>query len=88
MSNGDAFESTLTVLEELGRIERVDVAQVEAVRSLASAVDEHPEVASLWRQYREALAELVRTDDDADGSLEAALEALRSATPVGDQTPS
>jgi hypothetical protein len=77
-SNAAAFAATLSELVKLGHIEPLDAAQVQLVRSLAAAVDDDPGSSGLWRQYREALADLLRADDDADQELAEALEALRS----------
>jgi hypothetical protein len=79
-NNVEAFAATLAELKKLGRIETLDAAQVQLVRSLAAAVDDDPLASGLWRQYREALADLLRADDNADQELTQALEALRSAT--------
>lgn len=79
-TNTTALNATLAELHRLGRIETLDAAQVQLVRSLAAAVDDDPASAGLWRQYREALADLLRADDDADQELAEALEALRSST--------
>ena len=49
-------------------------AAVQAVRSMAAALDGDPVNAALWRQYREALREL--TADDDNGSVDAALADL------------
>jgi hypothetical protein len=68
----------------LGREEDVDAAQRQMLRSLAKAVDDAPTKAALWEQYREALADLKRDIDNGDEDLRAAVEALRSVTPVGD----
>jgi len=53
-SNVAAIEVLIEALFALGRLEKVDSARVEICRLLARAVDEHPENANLWRQYREA----------------------------------
>lgn len=53
-SNVVAIEVLIEALFALGRLEKVDSARVEICRLLARAVDEHPENANLWRQYREA----------------------------------
>jgi hypothetical protein len=53
-SNVVAIEVLIETLFALGRLEKVDSARVEICRLLARAVDEHPENANLWRQYREA----------------------------------
>lgn len=84
MSNAAAAEATIAHLDEMGRFEAVDAALREAVLSLARAVDQQPQNAPLWRQYRDALADLLRVDDDIDDGLAEALAALRSSTPVGD----
>lgn len=77
-TNVTALNATLSELYRLGRVETLDAAQVQLVRSLAAAVDADPGAAGLWRQYREALFDLLRADDDADDELAEALEALRS----------
>ena len=41
---------------------------MQALHSMAFALDDNPQNAALWRQYREALREL--TADDDDGSAE------------------
>jgi hypothetical protein len=74
------LEQTLKELRRLGRIEKIDAAVVQALRSMAFALDEDPSRAALWRQYREALREL--TADDDDGTAAAALAEL--FTEVGD----
>jgi hypothetical protein len=79
-TNVTALAATVAELQKLGRIETLDAAQVQLVRSLAVAVDSEPTNSGLWRQYREALADLLRADDDADDELAEALEALRSST--------
>jgi hypothetical protein len=83
-TNGGQLEQTLKELRRLGRIEKVDAAAVQALRSMAVALDEDPSAAALWRQYREALKEL--TADDDDGGTAAALAELFSE--VGDAPPS
>jgi hypothetical protein len=83
MSNVEAFAVTLMELERLGRVETIDAARVEALRLMAAALDADPGKAALWQQYREALAEIVRSDDAVDSDLAEAVAALRGATPVG-----
>lgn len=58
----------------MGRLEKIDAAAVQMVRSQAHALDDDPGNAALWRQYREALREL--TADDDSGSVEEALAGL------------
>jgi hypothetical protein len=59
----------------MGRLEVLDAAAVQALRSMAGGLDADPSNAALWRQYREALRELT-SDDDAGGSFEEAVAAL------------
>jgi hypothetical protein len=73
-NNSGQFERTLRELRRLGRVENIDAAAVQAVRSMARALDDDPSNAALWRQYREALKEL--TADDDHGSVDEALDAL------------
>lgn len=82
--NRKAAEKTLKVLQGLGRIEDIDAVRVQTIRSLADALDREDDNAQMWRTYREAVEDFMRTDDDADGSLEAALAEIRRAGPVGD----
>ena len=72
-TNHGQLEQTLRELRRLGRIEKVDAAAVQALRSMASALDGDPSNAALWRQYREALRELT-ADDTADLAAAAAAE--------------
>ena len=73
-TNHGQLEQTLKELRRLGRIERVDAAAVQGLRSMAFALDDNPQNAALWRQYREALREL--TADDDNGSVDEALDNL------------
>lgn len=79
---------TLRELRRLGRLETVDEARIAMLRSMATALDYDPSNASLWRQYRAALADLLGADDDVDLGLAAALEEIRGAAEVGDSSPS
>ena len=83
-TNRGQLEQTLKELRRLGRIEKVDAAAVQALRSMAFALDADPSIAALWRQYREALREL--TADDPGGTVDAALADLY--TEVRDAPPS
>lgn len=62
-------------------------ALVVMVRNLAAAVDERPQDAGLWREYRMAvslLEEVARSDDD-DGAADESSSFLRAVqTPMGD----
>lgn len=73
-TNGGQIEQTLKALRGMGRLEKVDAAAVQALRSMARALDDNPQNAALWRQYREALREL--TADDDNGSVDEALAGL------------
>ncbi len=83
-SNVDAMEETLIALGKAGRIEDVDAARVQALRSMAQALDDKPFNSQMWREYREALEGFTANDAD-DGALEALLAEL--SAPVLDQTP-
>jgi len=73
-----AARATVRELRRLGRLEPVDDAVVTVVLGLAAAVDASPDNAALWRQYREAVADLrgVGSDGDPD-AVQALLDALR-----------
>jgi len=73
-TNHGQLEQTLRELRRLGRVEKIDAAAVQALHSMAFALDDNPQNAALWRQYREALREL--TADDDDGTSAAALAEL------------
>lgn len=73
-SNVKALEETLSSLRDTRRLERVDEALVQGLRSMAGALDLDPSNAALWRQYRETLKEL--TADDSDGSVAGEIAAL------------
>lgn len=81
-TNVQALEVTLAALRDTGRVENVDAALVQALGSMAEALDQDPSNAALWRQYRETLGEL--TADDSDSSVADDLAALFSS--VRDQT--
>lgn len=83
-ANARAMESTLTELERLGRVESIDAARVQALRTMATALDENPYNSQMWREYREALGEVLKADDDADDGLAAALAQIRGAAEMGD----
>jgi cell fate (sporulation/competence/biofilm development) regulator YlbF (YheA/YmcA/DUF963 family) len=74
-NNHGQFEQTLKELRRLGRVEKIDAAAVQALRSMSAALDTDPFNAALWRQYREALRELT-ADDDAGSSFESAVGEL------------
>ena len=69
MNNHSQLLRTLRELRRMGRIEAVDAAAVQALRSMAAALDADPSNAALWRQYREALRELTAVDDDGPANV-------------------
>lgn len=85
-TNASALEKTLSAMANCGRIEDIDAAAVQALRSMAATLDDDPSKAALWREYLNALAEVRRADDDADASLNGLLAEIGSAAPVGDET--
>jgi hypothetical protein len=79
-TNSGQVEQTLKELRRLGRLERIDAAAVQMLRSMARALDQDPGRAALWREYREALRELT-AHDDADGSFDEAVAGLLAEVP-------
>ena len=73
-----ATDQVIDALSDLGRLETVDAALVAAARSLADAVDSAPDNASLWREYRAALAELRAVGGEVDDELFSTLASLRT----------
>lgn len=41
-TNAQAIEQTLAELDRMGRLEKIDAARVQALRSIAAALDENP----------------------------------------------
>ena len=80
----EALDETLDALIDLGRLDQVDAATVQALRSMAEALDLDPSNAALWGRYLGALDALMEADGDADSDLASALEEIRGATEVGD----
>jgi hypothetical protein len=81
--NSRAAGKLLAQLAKTHRTEDIDCARVQTVRTMAAALDADPFNAPLWKVYREAVNDLMRIDDDADDSLEAAVKALERLSPVG-----
>lgn len=84
-----ATDQVIDALSDLGRLETVDAALVAAARSLADAVDSAPDNASLWREYRAALAELRAVGGEVDDELFSTLASLRTEVrhPENTQSP-
>ena len=81
-----AMERTLEELKRLGRFEDVDAARVQALRSMAMALDANPFNSQMWKELRESLNEVLEADEDADDSLAAALAEISSGTTLGHPT--
>jgi hypothetical protein len=67
---------TLAELTRMGRLEEIDAARVQALRSMADVVDRSPSSPQMWREYRNALEELIASDDQGD--LSALIAELQS----------
>ena len=80
-TNFDAARTTLKALTAAGQLHEADAARVAMVLSLAQAVDDEPDNASLWREYRAAEASLHETRDGATDDEAALIKAL--SAPVG-----
>lgn len=85
-ANRREAEKMLSVLRGLGRIEDIDAARVQTIRSLADELDVDPSNAQMWRTYREAIEDLMRADENVDSSLEQALAEIRCAGQMGDSS--
>lgn len=83
--NVQAIAVTLAELARMGRLEKVDSARVQALRSMAASLDENPFNSQMWREYREAIGELTADDGD-DGSVDDLVNELSS--PVRNPPPS
>jgi hypothetical protein len=82
--NMTAIKVTLGELRRMGRVEKVDEARVQALLSMAEALDLNPFNSQMWREYREAIGGLIADDGDAGSSaLDSLLDEL--STPVRDK---
>lgn len=77
---GPNERALVRTLSAMGHESDLDAARFQMLRSLAVAVDLSPTTASLWKEYREAIADLMKDADDANDSLKRALDALKEAT--------
>ena len=75
-ANAKAIEVTLTELRRMGRLEKVDSARVQALKSMAAALDANPFNSQMWREYREAIEGLCADDSGSDASLDQLLDDL------------
>lgn len=78
-TNAAAIEVTLAELERMGRLEDVDAARVQALRSIAAALDAKPFSPQMWREYREAIEGLTADDGNGDGSIDELLDELSAS---------
>lgn len=78
--NRTAVEKTI---ESLPVVADTYAAQVQMLRSLADAVDRDPGIATLWKEYRASLDDLLERAKDGDTDLAEALNELRTSA-VGD----
>jgi hypothetical protein len=89
MTNHQAAMLMVKALRALGRVEPVDEAMVMSVLSLAVSVDGAPDNASLWREYRSAIADLrnIGGSNEQGNEIEKLIEALRGGPEVRDAPP-
>jgi len=76
-TNYYAATQTISTLIAMGRLETVDQALVVAVLSMATALDECPDKASLWGEYISALDVLVNTGHPSE-AFEELIEELKA----------
>ena len=81
--NRKAAEAMLAELKRFGRVDDIDIARVQMVRSLADQLDSDPSNAQMWRTYLEALTDLMGPNDDGD-EIETLIAQINSRAPVGD----
>jgi hypothetical protein len=89
LNNTKAAAAMIAALRSLGRVEPVDEALVETVVGLAAAVDNAPDNASLWQQYRSAVGDLrnVGGTNEQGNEIENLIAALRGGPTVRDAAP-
>lgn len=76
--NSRAIAVTLAELKRIGRLERIDEALVQALRSMAEALDLNPFNSQMWREYREAIEGLT-ADDGGTGEIDDLLDELSAS---------
>lgn len=85
--NRRAVAESIRAMREAGRLDPIDRARVVACEALADAVDTDPANASLWREFRAALADLLEVGrKDGIDDLDALIAGLRSDVGNSSQT--
>lgn len=74
--NGRAFAKTVAELRRMGRLEQVDAARVQALRTMAQTLDARSGNANLWKVYHEALERLITGERDSGDATERLLAEL------------
>jgi len=87
MLQATAARRLVKELRSRRHLEATDEALVSLVVGLAAAVDGFPENAALWRQYREAEADLRRVGAGDPGVIEALIAELNTADSDAGATP-
>jgi hypothetical protein len=80
--NRAAMEITLAELKRGGRLDPIDEAKVQMVRSLADELDRDPTNAQMWRTYDEVVKDLTADDTSLD-DFDKLKEEILSRAPVG-----
>lgn len=80
--NRRALDDTVADLRKAGHVAAQHGALVQLALSLASAVDAEPDNASLWREYRGAVSDLLGLVRDEGDAFAALVDRLR--TPLVD----
>lgn len=83
-ANRTAAEETIAAMQAAGLLEEVDAARVATLRTLATVLDQQPDNASLWREYRAAEQSLRSTTRDEPDDFTSLLADLSAE--VGNQT--
>lgn len=79
-TNAEALERTIRALD---LDEDRESARIQALRSMARALDSNPSKAMLWQQYREGLEGVLSDNEDEDDVVRDAREKIRGAAPLG-----
>ena len=88
MLNRQAVDQTIGAMESDGKLRPEHAALVTMVQGLASSVDEEPQNASLWREFRAALETLrqIGLEDESDqDEISLIIAALRGSASVRDE---